>query len=383
MADGSGALAAFREEVRGWLAANCPPEMRDAAKAGEEAICWGGRRWRFESDAQRLWLERMAARGWTAPRWPTEHGGGGLSRAEEKALREEMAAIGARTPLESFGLWMLGPALLRFGSEAQKREHLPPIARGEVRWCQGYSEPGAGSDLAGVQTRGEDAGDHWVVTGQKVWTSYADQADAIFALVRTDREAPKHEGISFLLIDMESEGVSTRPIRLISGKSPFCETFFDGVRVPKANTVGRPGQGWEIAKYLLTHEREMIGGGARGLLGGRPLAAVTDDPVVRAEALRAEVDTLAFALTAERLADAAEGGGGVGDASALLKFYGTELNKRRYEIMMHAAGSDALTWEGRSGLAPEWLRTKANSIEGGTSEIMLGIIARRILGLPA
>ena len=383
MPDGPQALAAFREETAAWLDANCPPGMRDAGEAGEDAICWGGRRWRFASDAQRVWLERMAERGCTAPRWPREHGGGGLSRAQEKILREEMARIGARTPLESFGLWMLGPALLRFGSEEQRAEHLPPIARGEVRWCQGYSEPNAGSDLAGVQTRAEDAGDHWVVTGQKVWTSYADRADKIFALVRTDREAPKHEGISFVLIDMEAPGVSTRPIRLISGRSPFCETFFDGVRVPKSDTVGSPGQGWEIAKYLLTHEREMIGGGARGLLGGRPLAAVTEDPVIRAEALRAEVDTLAFALTAERYADAAEAGRGVGDASAMLKLYGTELNKRRYDLMMAAAGSEALTWEGRSGLAPEWLRTRANSIEGGTSEVMLGIIARRILDLPA
>ena len=383
MLDGPDDRAAFRAEAAAWLDANCPAEMRDVAGAGEEAICWGGRRWTFASGAQRVWLERMVERRWTAPRWPVEYGGGGLTRAQEKVLREEMARIGARAPLESFGLWMLGPALLRFGSEAQKVEHLPPIARGEVRWCQGYSEPGAGSDLAGVQTKAEDAGDHWVVTGQKVWTSYADRADAIFALVRTDREAPKHEGISFVLIDMAAEGVSTRPIRLISGRSPFCETFFDGVRVPKANTVGRPGQGWEIAKYLLTHEREMIGGGARGLLGGRPLAAMTDDPTIRAEAMRADVDTLAFALTAERYADAAEGGTGVGDASAMLKVYGTELNKRRYELMMAAAGSDALTWEGRAGLAPEWLRSRANSIEGGTSEIMLGIIARRILGLPA
>lgn len=376
-------LAAFRAETAAWLDAHCPPEMRDADMAGEDAICWGGRRWAFSSEAQRAWLGRMAARGWTAPRWPEAYGGGGLDRPREKVLREEMARIRARAPLESFGLWMLGPALLRFGSEAQKVLHLPAIARGEVRWCQGYSEPGAGSDLANVQTRAEDDGEHWVVTGQKVWTSYADRADAIFALVRTDRAAPKHEGISFLLIDMGGEGVSTRAIRLISGRSPFCETYLDGVRVPKSDTVGAPGQGWEIAKYLLTHEREMIGGGAGGLLGTRPLPSLASDPVLRAEAMRAEVDTLAFALTAERYADAAEAGRGAGDASAMLKYYGTELNKRRYELMVAAAGSEALTWEGRGGLAREWLRSRANSIEGGTSEIMLGIIARRVLGLPA
>ena len=381
------ALAHFRASTAAWLEENCPEPMRGAGWS-EDEICWGGKRWQFTSDAQRVWLERMAAKGWTAPRWPTEYGGGGLSRAQDKVLAEEMARIGARTPLESFGLWMLGPALLEFGSEAQKQRYLPPIVRGEMRWCQGYSEPGAGSDLAGVQTRAEDAGDHFVVNGQKVWTSYADKADAIFALVRTDRDAPKHKGISFVLIDMESEGVSTRPIRLISGKSPFCETFFDDVRVPKENLVGELNGGWAIAKYLLTHEREMIGGGARGLLGGRAISSILgdsgiDDPVIAADALRTEVDTLAFGLTMERYKDAAEAGQGVGDASAMLKYAGTELNKQRYDLMMAAGGSSALTWDGEGALAPEWLRTKANSIEGGTSEVMLGIIARRILELPA
>ncbi|WP_420393666.1 acyl-CoA dehydrogenase family protein [Acuticoccus sp.] len=384
----SAELADFRAEAAGWLEANCPAEMR-GERFHEDDICWGGRRWRFQSEAQRVWLTRMAERGWTAPRWPAAYGGGGLTRDEEKALREEMARIGARSPLQSFGLWMLGPALLKFGSEAQKLKHLPAIVRGEVRWCQGYSEPNAGSDLANVQTRAEDRGDHWLVNGSKIWTSYADQADAIFALVRTDREAPKHRGISFLLIDMASDGVTTRPIKLISGKSPFCETFFTDVRVPKENLVGELNRGWDIAKYLLTHEREMIGGGMRGLLGGRALGAVLadggvlDDPIIRADAMRAEVDTLAFALTTERYKDQAEAGHGIGDASSMIKVMGTELNKRRYEIMMAACGSEATDWDGADALAPEWLRTKANSIEGGTSEVMLTIIARRILELPA
>jgi len=391
------ALGAFREEVRGWLEANCPPEMRTGNR-GEDDICWGGRNWRFQSDAQRLWLERMAARGWTVPLWPKEYGGGGLSRDEEKVLREEMRRINARSPLESFGIWMLGPALLHFGSEAQKREHLPKIARAEIRWCQGYSEPNAGSDLASLQTRAEDRGDHYLVNGQKVWTSYADKADWIFCLVRTDPAAPKHKGISFLLFDMASPGVSTKPILLISGKSPFCETFFDDVKVPKENLVGELNRGWDIAKYLLTHEREMIGGGARGLLGTRALGEIaaqmigTDadgrlaDPFLRADIARAEIDTWAFALTLERMKDEAKAGQGVGAKSAMLKYFGTELNKRRYELMMTAGGSDALEWEGErsngGSLAREWLRTKGNSIEGGTSEVMLGIIAKNILELP-
>lgn len=380
----------FRAELRDWLEANCPEEMRDGGMA-EDAICWGGRNWTFSSDAQRVWLERAAAKGYTVPTWPKEYGGAGLSRDEEKIFTDEMARINARVPLQSFGIWMLGPALLHFGSHEQKLEYLPPIARGEVRWCQGYSEPNAGSDLANVQTRGEDKGDHWLVNGQKIWTSYADKADQIFALVRTDREAPKHKGISFLLIDMESDGVETRPIKMISGISPFCETFFTDVKVPKHRIVGDENRGWDVAKYLLTHEREMISGGSAGLAGsGRALGAILSETMdglgatLRADAMRCEIDSLAIGLTLERYKDQAEAGQGAGDASAMLKYAGTELNKQRHELMMTAGGSDALEWDGPLGnRAGDWLRTKANSIEGGTSEVMLSIISRRVLGLPA
>ncbi|MCZ0735730.1 acyl-CoA dehydrogenase family protein [Phreatobacter sp. AB_2022a] len=393
------ALEAFRLETRAWLDANCPPEMRTPTH-GDEDICWGGRNWVFQSEAQRVWMERMAARGWTVPAWPKAYGGGGLDHEQVKVLKQEMAAIGARSPLESFGIWMLGPALLAFGSEEQKKEHLPRIARGEIRWCQGYSEPNAGSDLASLQTRAEDAGDHFVVTGSKIWTSYADKADMIFCLVRTDPAAPKHLGISFVLFDMTWPGVSTKPITLISGKSPFCETFFDGVKVPKANLVGTLNRGWDIAKYLLTHEREMIGGGTGGLTTGRSPGQLAAEEVgldaggrladafLRTDAARAEVDALAFAATMARYKDeAAAGGRGVGDKSAVLKYYGTELNKRRYELIMRLAGHDGLEWEGQRSndgdLPRSWLRTKANSIEGGTSEVMLDIVAKRLLDLPS
>tara|TARA_R110000787_G_scaffold263552_1_gene369364 strand:- start:659 stop:1828 length:1170 start_codon:yes stop_codon:yes gene_type:complete len=379
----------FRAELRAWLEENCPQDMRDG-NTSEDAICWGGVQWTFSSPAQKLWLERAAAKGYTVPRWPIEYGGAGLSRAQEKIFHEEMARIKARNPLQSFGIWMLGPALLHFGSHEQKLQYLPPIARGEVRWCQGYSEPGAGSDLASVQTKGEDKGDHWLVNGQKIWTSYADKADWIFALIRTDREAPKHKGISFLLIDMNDPGVETRPIRMISGISPFCETFFTDVKVPKGQIVGEENRGWDVAKYLLTHEREMISGGGQGSAGGRPLGAVLADTMdglrdatLRADAMRCEIDSLAIGLTLERYKDQAEDGQGAGDASAMLKYMGTELNKQRHELMMAAGGSDALEWDGPLGnRAGDWLRTKANSIEGGTSEVMLSIVSRRVLGLP-
>ena len=382
----------FRAELRAWLEENCPQEMRDSG-AGEEDICWGGKNWEFTSEAQKQWLERCAAKGYTVPTWPRDYGGASLTREQEKIFHEEMDRINARSPLQSFGIWMLGPALLHFGSHEQKLHYLPPIARGEIRWCQGYSEPGAGSDLANVQTKGEDKGDHWLVNGQKIWTSYADQADWIFALVRTDREAPKHKGISFLLIDMEQDGVDTRPIRMISGISPFCETFFDDAKVPKEQIVGEENRGWDVAKYLLTHEREMISGGGQGLSGGgRALGAVLaetmgddglTDATLRADAMRCEVDALAIGLTLERYKDQSEAGQGAGDASAMLKYMGTELNKQRHELLMAAGGSDALEWDGPLGnRAGNWLRTKANSIEGGTSEVMLSIVSRRVLGLP-
>jgi alkylation response protein AidB-like acyl-CoA dehydrogenase len=382
-------LEAFRAELRAWLEENCPQEMRDG-NISEQGICWGGKAWKFTSDAQRIWLERCAAKGYTVPTWPRQYGGAGLTRDQEKVFHAEMERINARPPLQSFGIWMLGPALLHFGSHEQKLEYLPPIARGEVRWCQGYSEPGAGSDLANVQTRGEDKGDHWLVNGQKIWTSYADKADQIFALVRTDREAPKHKGISFLLIDMDDPGVETRPIKMISGISPFCETFFTDVKVPKDRIVGEENKGWDVAKYLLTHEREMISAGSGGLTGtGRALGAVLSetmdelDAVLRADAMRCEVNSLAIGLTLERYKDQAESGQGAGDASAMLKYMGTELNKQRHELMMTAGGSDALEWDGPLGnRAGDWLRTKANSIEGGTSEVMLSIVSRRVLGLP-
>ena len=376
--------ASFRTEVRAWLEANCPPEMREPIRS-EADICWGGRNWTFESNAQRQWLEAMAARGWTVPDWPKDYGGGGLTPAEALVLKEEMARIGARSPLMSFGISMLGPALLKFGTEEQKRHYLPQIARGEIRWCQGYSEPGAGSDLAGLQAKAEDKGDHWLVNGQKVWTSYADKADWIFCLVRTSAES-KQGGISFLLFDMQTPGVSTKPILLISGSSPFCETFFDDVKVPKDQIVGDVNKGWDVAKYLLGHEREMIAG--MGLAGGGSLGAAVkpDDPLLRAEIAAFDVDALAFAAMSERFAAMWKAGEAHPASPSMMKYAGTELNKRRNELLMAAGGSDALEWESersRGGKsARDWLRSKGNSIEGGTSEVQLGIIAKHILRLP-
>jgi alkylation response protein AidB-like acyl-CoA dehydrogenase len=389
-------LEQFRRDTRAWLDANCPAEMRRPMTSDEDTY-WGGRNAKFSSEPQRVWFERMRDKGWTVPHWPTEYGGGGLDGEEAKIVRQEMAAIGARSPITSFGISMLGPALLKYGTEAQKQEHLPKITAGLIRWCQGYSEPNAGSDLASLQTRAESDGDDYIINGQKIWTSYANHADWIFCLVRTDAAAKKHDGISFILFDMASKGVSTKPILLISGYSPFCETFFDNVRVPKANVLGTVNRGWDVAKYLLQHERAMISGmGERGV--GRPLGQVAadtlgadeqgrlGDPMLRSQIATFDVDEAALAAAAERMGDLAKAGQGHPAFSSAMKYYGTELNKRRYEILMSAGGIDALEWESersRGGARPRaWLRTKANSIEGGTSEVMLGIVAKRILDLP-
>ena len=389
-------LDAFRAETRAWLEANCPAECRGPVESDEDRV-WGGRNAVFPTPAHKTWLDRMGAKGWTAPEWPTVYGGGGLSREQAKVLHSEMRRIDAQAPLASFGVWMLGPALLAFGTEEQKQRFLPEIVRGEIRWCQGYSEPGAGSDLAAIQTRAEDKGDHWIVNGQKVWTSYADKADWIFCLVRTDPDAPKHLGISFVLFDMTTPGVTTRPITLISGKSPFCETFFDDVRVEKANLVGTLNRGWDVAKHLLAHERTMIG--AMGEVGGgRPVGQVAldaigadaagrlDEPMLRARIAELEIDAAAFRLAMERVGDQVKAKQAHPAIASMLKYYGSELNKRRHEVLMAAGGSDALEWESdrsRNGSAArDWLRTKANSIEGGTSEIQLNIIAKHLLQLP-
>jgi acyl-CoA dehydrogenase len=381
-------LESFRAEIRDWIEANCPPEMRSPAN-GDSEICWGGRNFKFQSDAQKAWLDRCAEKGLTVPDWPKDCGGAGLSVHETKIFRQEMARAKARSPLNSFGIWMLGPALLKFGTDEQKQHYLPQIARGEIRWCQGYSEPGSGSDLVSLQTYGEDKGDHWVVNGQKVWTSYADKADWIFCLVRTNKE-DRYQGISFLLFDMETPGVTTKPIKLISGSSPFCETFFDNVKVPKHQIVGELNRGWDVAKFLLGHEREMISGmggdGGTASLGGGFKDVLADEPVLRAQMAFFDVESLSFRAHSERFMDEWKTGKAHPAYSNLMKYIGTELNKKRHELVMAAGGTDALEWDSErtngGKRARDWLRTKANSIEGGTSEVMLNVVAKRILDMP-
>ncbi|NCN83573.1 MAG: acyl-CoA dehydrogenase [Sphingomonadales bacterium] len=399
-------LEEFRTDVRAWLEENCPDEMRDGDITAE-AQCWGGRQWEFQSEAQKIWFERALSKGYTVPSWPKEYGGAGLSTEQAKILDEERQAINARKPLSNFGISMLGPALLAYGTHEQKAQHLNGIARGEIRWCQGYSEPGAGSDLASLKTKCEDKGDHWLINGQKIWTSNADISDWIFCLVRTDFDAPKHEGITFILIDMASEGISVKPIVLISGHSPFCETFFDNVKVPKSygegnlSVVGEVNRGWDVAKNLLVHERGMLGtmSPLRGTTGpenlgsfaaehiGHDSAGRLDDPALRQRIAQAQLDNWAYNLTVERMTDEANAGNGLGAKSSMLKYAASELTKRGTELRMDIEGTAAATI-GADGieygsLANNWLYNRAYSILGGTTEVQLNIISKRVLGLPS
>ena len=394
----------FTAEARDWLAKAYPAELTSDRPASDPEAIWGGRAFQSSDDPQIRWMRAVASRGWTAPTWPKAYGGGGLSASEAKALAQEISQGGYRMPLASFGLWMLGPVLLEYATEAQKQEHLPKIVRGEIRWCQGYSEPGAGSDLASLQTRCEDKGDHWLINGQKIWTSYANRADWCFCLVRTDT-TKKHEGVSFVLIDMASPGVDTRPIKLISGDSPFCETFFTDVKVPKDNLVGQVNGGWEIAKRLLQYERANISGGFLGGAGGAGGAAgdlvdiakaafglddsgALADKDLRARIIRSRIDSQAFFLTLSRVAAESRASNGPSAATSIIKYAAATLAQERSELIVEALGAPGLGWEG-DGFSPAerqatrgWLRSKGNSIEGGTSEVNLNVIAKRVLALP-
>ena len=405
------ALESFRLELRQWLGDNCPASMRVLAEGAKPATP--------TAEERKLWLDAMASRGLPTPTWPKEYGGGGLDKDEFRVLGEELGRLGAFSPTVSFfGTVMLAPILFEYGNEEQKLDHLPKITSGEIHWCQGYSEPGAGSDLAGLQTRAVLDGDHYIINGSKIWTTQANMANWIFCLVRTDPDAKKHDGISFILFDLKSPGVTISTIELISGKSEFCQVFFKDVRAEAKNLVGPLNGGWTIAKRLLEHERKMLSGGMAGAGAATPVvkkkkatkkpkpAAVTSllaegarsylgsegkrlaDPILRDKIAQFELDTLCFGLSLKRSGEESKAGRSPGPASSMFKLYASEMNKRRLEIQMSVMGAHGLGWSGDGFTSQEigetrgWLRSKGNSIEGGTSEIQLNVIAKRVLGLP-
>lgn len=390
-------LETFRVEVREWLEANCPDSQRQPMKPDDQY--WGGRRGTFPSEDAKIWFERMRDKGWIAPEWPTEYGGGGLGPREARIVKEEMKALHARTPLFGLGLWMLGPAVLEFGNEAQKNQHIRGIVNGEIRWCQGYSEPGSGSDLASLQCKAEDKGDHFLVNGCKIWTTAADRCDWIFCLVRTDPDAKKQEGISFLLIDMDDPGISTSPIPLISGESEFCQTFFTDVKVPKENLVGELNKGWSVAKALLVHERklmsEMGSDSPREIMqpnaAAREYLEFEDGKIANAHLRRelARYDMLMQAIGLTHFRTFEEKANGLRTAAPLvMKYVGTEAEKTKSELLLAIMGSRGLGWEGEGFSTVEidtlrlWAMSKAMTIAGGTSEVQLNVVAKNVLELP-
>ncbi|WP_374470904.1 acyl-CoA dehydrogenase family protein [Phenylobacterium sp.] len=395
MADFGGAdLDAFRAQACAWLDENFPKSLA-ADTDGQQLAAQSPQ---APTGDFAVWKQRMAEKGWGAPTWPSQYGGGGLSAAEARVLADEMNRIGAVNPIAGMGISMFGPTLLEYGDEAQKQRHIPPIVRGEIRWCQGFSEPGAGSDLASLQTKAVDAGDHYIVSGQKIWTSGAQYADWCFCLVRTDTTR-KHEGISFLLIDMKSPGVEVRPIRLIAGNSPFCETFFTEVKVPKENLVGPLNGGWTIGKRLLQFERNGMGNRQNGPapaavheIAKRYVATDASgrlaDRDLRSRIVQHEMETKLVQLTARRIAVEAKGNQGPSAATSIMKNASMKAGQERQELLVEIMGSQGLGWEGEGftqdelGAMRAMLSTKAFTIFGGSTEIQNNIISKRILGLP-
>jgi alkylation response protein AidB-like acyl-CoA dehydrogenase len=394
MADGTQpALEAFRTEARAWLEENFPKSLRGGDDP-QEAVMAGERP---TGDAL-LWKQRMGAKGWGTPTWPKQYGGGGLTPAEARVMAAEMTRVGATNPIVGMGVSMFGPTLLEYGTEEQKQRHIPPIVRGELRWCQGYSEPGAGSDLASLTTKCEDAGDHWAINGQKIWTSGAQYADWCFCLVRTD-PSKKHEGISFVLIDMHQSGVETRPIKLIAGHSPFCETFFTNARAEKNDMVGPLNGGWTVGKRLLQHERSGQGGG-RLMGAGRSLDELATsyglrdeegeflDEDLRTRVVQNKMDAKAHALTIQRAVNDAKGNVNPSATTSIMKNSGTRIGQEKAELSVETMGVQGLGWEGDPFSDEErqtvraWLSAKATTIFGGSQEIQNNIISKRILGLP-
>jgi alkylation response protein AidB-like acyl-CoA dehydrogenase len=394
MADFGGELDAFRTETRDWLKDNFPRSLARNEEAAWEAVMTGERP---TADAER-WKERIVAKGWGTPTWPKEYGGGGLTASQARVLQQEMARIGAFNPIVGMGPGMFGSTLLEYGTDDQKRRHLPSISRGELRWCQGYSEPNAGSDLASLQTKAEDAGDHWVVNGQKIWTSGAQYADWCFCLVRTDPKAKKHEGISFVLINMRQPGVETRPIRLIAGSSPFCETFFTNARAEKNDMVGPLNGGWTVGKRLLQFERSGQGGrlGAAAVKiseVAKKYVGLDDFGRLANADLRSRlaghmINAQAHALTLQRAIAEARGNLNPSATTSVMKNSGTQIGQERAELTLEIMGSRGLGWEGDEFTPDErtavrqWLSGKATTIFGGSQEIQNNIISKRILGLP-
>ena len=373
--------AAFRTEVRTWLEANLPATLR-------------GRTNRPPPTELMPWYRALSRKGWIAPHWPKEHGGMGATLNQQIIMTEELARVGA-PQMPAQGLNHIGPILIEFGTEAQKAKHLPPIIDGSVIWAQGYSEPGAGSDLASLATRATLEGDHFVVQGQKIWTTWGHHSDWMFALVRTDPQAqPRHAGISFLLLDLHSPGIRIRPIRTIAGDDEFSEVFFDNVIVPAENLVGKLNDGWRIANALLGHERLGTSNPQYALIALDRIktmaraTGVTVDPAFRDRLAAASINVTALAALFSHAVELTNRRNSLGPDSSIIKIAGSELLQQLNDLMIEAAGSNAVmenpipTDFGTVDVSTSFLQVRRATIYGGSSEIQRNIVARRVLNLP-
>ncbi|HEV3161901.1 MAG TPA: acyl-CoA dehydrogenase family protein [Xanthobacteraceae bacterium] len=373
--------ASFRTEVRAWLEANLPPGLR-------------GRTNRPPPAELMPWYHTLSRKGWIAPHWPKQHGGMGATLNEQIILTEELARVGA-PQLPTQGLNHIGPILFEFGTEAQKVKHLPPIIAGTVIWAQGYSEPGAGSDLASLTTRATLESDHFVVHGQKIWTTWAHHSDWMFALVRTDPLAqPRHAGISFLLLDLHSPGITIRPIRTIAGDDEFSEVFFDNVVVPAENLVGKPNDGWRIANALLGHERLATANPQYALIALDRIktmartSGVMADPAFQDRLAAASINVTALSALFSHAVELTNLERSPGPEASMIKIFGSELLQSLNDLLIEAAGSQAslekpiTTDFGTVDVSTPFLQVRRATIYGGSSEIQRNIIARRVLNLP-
>lgn len=382
---------AFRQEIRTWIQDAMPESIKIKATHNSH----------FTVEEMAEWHKILYRKGWVAPHWPKAFGGAGFDAAQRFIFSEEMALAGA-PGLSPFGLSMVGPLIMHFGNDAQKQRFLPRILSGEDNWCQGYSEPNAGSDLASLKTKAEDKGDHFVVNGQKTWTTYGQYADWIFCLVRTDSSGKKQEGISFLLIDMKTPGVEAVPMLTLGNTPAFCDTYFENVKVPKENLLGPLNGGWTLAKALLGHERTMIGGTGpiqRALLALKQIAGETPsggkgklsgDTTWRRQAARLELRFRAHQMVVLKAIAEQQAGRQPGPDSSIMKIVATVLAQNIDELTMETMGLNSLTWFNKAGAVPplqEWVGSnfcynRATTIYGGSNEIQRNIIAKMILGLP-
>jgi alkylation response protein AidB-like acyl-CoA dehydrogenase len=379
---------AFRDTVRAWLKTNVPRSEGEVPSEGD----WKGAHLEF----LKKWQRTMFEGGWAGVSWPKEHGGRGATVIEQAIFQEELASADAPDRLGVIGEGLVGPTIIATGTEAQKAKFLKPILSGEHIWCQGFSEPNAGSDLAALGTKAVRDGDHFVVNGQKIWTSFAHLADWCLLIVRTDPTAAKHKGLTALLVDMKSPGVSVRPLKMMSGDAGFNEMFFTDVRVPAANMLGKLNDGWNVALTALGNERANLGTGLyimfkksfdlliqkakTTLRNGKPL---TDDPIIRQKLAQGHLDLEVFRLNTLRTLTGLARAEAPGPEGSILKLYWSEMNQRNVQLTLEVLGLEGQSWDCDSGRwAYSYLRARGNTIEAGTSEVQRNIIAQRVLGLP-